>query len=65
MTGAWGPDGTLVLPDYRNGEIRVVDPLTDLPTGAVYVGPAGFTDVAVGPDGRGELRGVPGSAAER
>ena len=63
MTGAWGPDGTLVLPDYRNGEIRVVDPLTDLQTGAVYVGPAGFTDVAVGPDGRGELRGVSGSAA--
>ena len=63
LTGAWGPDGTLVLPDYRTGEIRVVDPATDHQTGAVYAGPAGFTEVAVGPDGRGGLRGVAASTA--
>ena len=63
MTGAWGPDGTLVLPDYRNGEIRVVDPVTDLQTGAVYVGPAGFTDVAVGPMAAVDCGVSPASAA--
>ena len=56
--GMWRPDGTLVLPDYDTGEVRVVDPSTNRQTGAVYAGPAGFADVTVGPDGRGGLRGV-------
>jgi len=61
--GAWGPDGTLVLPDYRTGEIRVVDPATDHQTGKVYAGPPGFVQVAVAPDGQGGLGGVEASAA--
>ena len=47
-----------MLPDYTTGEVRVVDPVTDDQTGAVYAGPAGFTQVTVGRDGSGELRGV-------
>ncbi len=62
-TGRWGPNGTLVLPDYRTGEIRVVDPATDHQTGKVYAGPAGFAQVAVEPDGHGGLRGVAASVA--
>jgi WD40 repeat protein len=63
FTGNWGPNGTLVLPDYRTGEIRVVNPATNHQTGAVYTGPAGYAEVAVGPDGRGGLRGVAASTA--
>ena len=58
-----GTDGTLVLPDYRTGEIRVVDPATDHQTGKVYAGPPGFVQVAVAPDGHGGLGGVEASAA--
>ncbi len=58
LTGSWGPGDTLVLPDYSTGEVRVVDPVTDQPNGAVYAGPPSFTQVTVGSDGRGGLRGV-------
>ena len=61
FTGSWGPDGTLVLPDYSTGEVRIVDPVTNRQTFAVYAGPTGFTQVAVGSNGRGGLRGVAAS----
>ena len=62
LVAGWVPDGTVVLPDVRTGEIRVLDPTTDQQS-AEYTGFAGYTEVVIGSDERGGLRGVASSAA--
>ena len=58
---AWGPAGTLVLPNTTTGEIRLVEPVADRQVGPSFAGPAGLALVAVESDGRGGVRGVAAS----
>ncbi len=62
LAAGWVPDGRVWLHDVRTGEIRVLEPTTDEQS-PEYTGFAGYTEVAIGPDGLRGWRGVASSTA--
>ena len=51
----WAPSGSVVLPGYTTGAIKLIDVTTGKQDGQTFAGPKTFTVPAVSPDGR---RGV-------